>query len=64
MLNNYSVIAGNLGLIYSGNNGFTARVEYNRAVGQSKRNEGRIAGEPVWLLKNDDIVKEYAPASN
>ena len=57
----YEVIVGNVGTVYRGANGFDARVEYNRAVGRSKRGGGRDAGEPVTLMRDDDIAAEYMP---
>ena len=60
-MNDYSIVVGNVGTIYRGSNGFEARVEYNRAIGRSKRGGGRDAGEPVTLTMNGEPIAEYVP---
>lgn len=59
MKNNYQVIVGNIGNVYSGTNGFEAIEEYNAYIGLSKAKFGRVSGESVTLLKNDEVYKEY-----
>ena len=58
-VNDYEVVVGNIGRVYSGKNGFTANNTYQTYVGQSKRGRGRAAGEQVVLFKNGQIVKEH-----
>lgn len=55
----YQVIVGNIGIVYEGPNDFEAIREYNTYVSQSKENYGRAAGEPITLLRDDEIYKEH-----
>lgn len=57
----HTVVAGNVGTVYEGDNGFTARQQFYVYVSKSKRGDGRAAGEPVVWLKHDEIHKEYQP---
>ena len=57
----WTVIVGNIGTVFIGSNGFNAHVTYNQYVGDSKKQYGRGSGEPVHLMKNGDIIKEYLP---
>ena len=59
MIAHYEVIVGNVGSVYSGNNGFTANTKFQTYAGQSKAEYGRASGEDVTLLKNGEIAKEY-----
>lgn len=59
MKNQWETIIGNIGTIYSGTNGFQAIKEYNQGIRLSKGNCSRASGEPVTLLKNGEIYKEY-----
>jgi len=61
MNHNYQVIVGNVGTVYEGTNGFTATRDYNSYVGISKRGIGRAGNEPVTMIKDDEIHKEYQP---
>lgn len=55
----FEVVVGNLGVVYTGNSGFDAKTKYNTYVGQSRRNEGRAAGESVYLMKNGSPIQEH-----
>jgi len=55
----YEVIVQNIGKVWEGSNGFTARTIFQQYVGKSKRGIGRAAGESVDLFKNDDVIKTY-----
>ena len=57
--NRWEVIVGNIGCVYEDYNTFWAYAYFNTCVGQSKRNEGRVAGENVTLLCNGEIMKEH-----
>jgi len=63
MKNKWEVIVGNVGSVYLGSNGFDARKHYNQYVYLSKHNHGRAGGEPVTLMKNDEIELEYNPVN-
>jgi hypothetical protein len=55
----YEVIVGNIGLVYTGSNGFTANVVYGTYKRQSKEGRGRAAGEDVTALRDGEIFHEY-----
>ena len=57
----WAVIVGNIGTVFIGSNGFNAYTTYRQCVGDSKKPHGRGSGEPVHLMKNGDIIKEYLP---
>lgn len=63
-MSHYQVVVGNLGVVYDGTNGFKALQEYCSYVGLSKKNYGRVAGEPVTALKDGEIYKEYPGTIN
>lgn len=64
MTDSYQVVVGNIGTINHGINRFKAVRDFNCYVGQSKGNpSARCYGEPVWLLKNGEIVREYNPSN-
>ena len=56
----FEVVVGNVGTVYTGNNYMQAQCKYDRYVKASKQGDGRVAGEPVTLLHNDNIRMEYA----
>ena len=53
----WEVIVGNIGYVYEDYNAFWANSCFNTYVGQSKRNEGRAAGESVTLMCDGEIMK-------
>jgi hypothetical protein len=55
----YDVIVGNIGTVYSGPSRREAERRYNEYVEQSQTNDGRAAGEPVALMRDNDIFMEY-----
>lgn len=57
----YELIVGNIGTVYRGSLETTARKEFNEYVRLSKAGYGRVAGEPVTLFKDGEIIKEHAP---
>ena len=57
----YEVTVGNIGTVYRGALETTARTEFNEYVRLSKAGFGRVAGEPVTLFKDGEIIKEHAP---
>jgi len=60
-MKNFSVIVGNIGNVHNGNNGGAAKIVYNDYVRQSKGGAGRMSNEPVILLCDDELIKEYSP---
>lgn len=60
-MSEFEVIVGNIGTVYHGTNRMEAHINYNRAVGRSKRNEGRGGNEPVTLMCDSEPVKEHFP---
>ena len=58
-LHNWQVIVENVGTVYSGNNGFTARSQYSVWVDQSKSGQGRAGFENVYLMKGEEIHLSY-----
>ena len=62
MKNSYEVIVGNVGSVYNGPIKALANGVYNLYITLSKRVDGGSAsGEPVALLCDGEIVKEYIP---
>ena len=59
MKNQYDLVVGNVGTVYTGTNGFEAIRDYNEYVRLSKDNYGRVGGEDVTLFKNGEPYKEY-----
>lgn len=55
----WEVVVGNLGVVYEDYNLFWANSYFNTYVGQSRRGEGRVAGENVTLLCDGEIMKEH-----
>ena len=56
------VVVGNLGTTYLGSSMKTALEHYREYRQQSKAGCGRVAGENVTLLRNNEILKEYVGA--
>jgi hypothetical protein len=57
----YSVIVGNIGTIYLGHSYFCAEETFDDYVEQSKEGFGRARDEPVIMLADEEIEKEYQP---
>ncbi len=57
----YQVIVGNIGTVYSGKDYTEAKATYAHYVEQSKAPFGRASGEQVTLLEDDEIKAEYNP---
>lgn len=57
----YELTVGNIGTVYRGPLETTARMEFNEYVRLSKAGFGRVAGEPVTLFKDGEIIKEHTP---
>ena len=55
----YEVIAGNIGRVYSGTSRRAALKAFTTYANDSANDYGRVAGESVTLLANDDILREY-----
>ena len=55
----WTTIVGNVGTVYEGTNGFTAKQLYEYWVRLSKGSQGRASGEPVTLLRDDEIHKQH-----
>ena len=55
----YEVIAGNIGMVYSGTSRTAALQAFKAYANDSANDYGRVAGESVTLLANDDILREY-----
>lgn len=58
----YTVVVGNLGLVWEGNNLITARAVHKTYTHQSLCGIGRVAYEPVTLLRDGDIYLEHPGA--
>jgi hypothetical protein len=56
----YEVVVGNIGTVHHGNDRRTAEHVFAEYVSQSKAGYGRASGEPVTLLGDGEILKEYA----
>lgn len=56
----YEVVVGNIGTVHHGNDRRTAERVFAEYVSQSKEGYGRASGEPVTLLGDGEILKEYA----
>ena len=55
----FSVIVGNIGNVYYGNDKDYAIATYDYYVKESEKKYTRATGENVYLLNNDEIIKEY-----
>lgn len=58
----YEVIVGNIGTVYEGPHGTTARAAFREYVHASKQARGRAGGEQVTMFEDGEPVKEYVPA--
>lgn len=57
----FQVIVGNIGTVTNTDSLSEALKDYNSCVQNSKDNYGRGGNEPVTLMADDDIAKEYYP---
>ena len=57
----YEVIVGNVGSVYSGRGKFKADEIFRCYIIASKDEQGRASGEPVTLLANGEILRDYHP---
>ena len=57
--NNWSVIVGNIGTVFTGTNGAQAMREFGQWRKKSEDDEGRAAGEPVTLMCNDNPARKH-----
>lgn len=56
----YQIVISNIGTVWTGENGFTARTEYGQYVALSEEAYGRMAGENVTLFQNREPLFEHA----
>lgn len=57
----FSVVVGNVGTVYDGNDLAEAQRDYEAYCTASQRRQGRAAGEAVTLFANGEITAEYLP---
>lgn len=55
----WQVLVGNVGTVYNGAHYHEALTTYHAYIERSQANDGRAAGEPVTLLRDGEIVREY-----
>lgn len=55
----YEVIVGNLGLVHNSEDEEAAQRAWRDYAELSASGYGRVANEPVTLLKDDEIVREH-----
>jgi hypothetical protein len=60
----WSVVVGNIGTLFIGEDGDAARECYEQYKRLSQDGCGRAAGEEVSLFCNGDIVEEYTPEAS
>ena len=59
MRNSYTVVVGNIGIVYDGNNGRVATRIWECYKTYSLCGSGRAAGETVTLITNGEITREH-----
>ena len=59
MKGTYSVTVGNIGTVRKAVGKQEAMKVYNEYVSQSKDGYGRASGEDVYIMKGEEIYKEY-----
>ena len=62
MPDHYELIAGNVGMVYNGNDGEQAHCMFVDYIERSQSGRGRAAWEPITLLKNGEILLDFLPA--
>jgi hypothetical protein len=55
----YVVIVGNVGKVSENASRHLAQQQYDAYVSLSKIGYGRVAGESVFLMENDEIISEH-----
>lgn len=60
-MTNWLVVVGNIGTIYDGKDGFTAKQEYAAYKALSEAGYGRAGNEPVTLFRNGHPHWEHQP---
>ncbi len=55
----YQVIVGNVGTVLDTHDGVEACEAYDRYVDLSKEGHGRVDGESVTLMQDDEPIQEY-----
>lgn len=60
--NEFELIVGNIGTVYSGNSRTEVDKYFAEYVQQSKSGIGRASGENVTLMQNDEPVNEFVGA--
>jgi hypothetical protein len=55
----YSVIVGNVGTVYQGDDETQARMDFTAYADQSRNHYGRASGEPVTLMQNGEPISEH-----
>lgn len=58
-MSRFEVIVGNIGSVFTGEHEGNARRLFNSWRKLSINGQGRAAGEPVYLLMDDELVKEH-----
>ena len=58
-LSQYMLVVGNIGTVYTGQNGFEANTLFQSYVGASHAKHGRASGEDVTLFKDGEPHREY-----
>ena len=58
-ISNYEIIVGNIGTVYRGTSRLEAFRIYHAYVELSKTDTGRGGDEPVTMMRDGDIAKEY-----
>lgn len=57
----WTVVVGNVGTVFTGTNGFIANSVYQSYTGKSVSGLGRVSNEPVTLMRDGEIRKEFIP---
>lgn len=55
----YQIIVDNIGTVWTGKNGFHARCEFGQWRKTSLNEPGRAHGEPVTLMRDDEIIRTH-----
>ena len=59
MKTQYTVTVGNIGTVYEGTSSREAAETFDEYRRQSHDNYGRAAGEPVTVMRDNEILREY-----
>lgn len=55
----YEVIVGNVGKVYESDHKGQANTRFNVYALKSDREEGRVAGEDVYLFEDGELIREH-----